>query len=127
VVHANNDQDALEHSLDAAYLRIMTLLWTHPKLNNVLHNNNPEGAGFEGIVRGSRRHIFGSTGLNNETPIAELQYEVQCFGRSEWYPDITDDLNEIDVTVALNNNDPDEVQPVTVKYMMNVLRQARRS
>jgi hypothetical protein len=127
VVQANNDPVALEQGIDAAYLKIMSLLWTDIKLMNVLHNNNPEGVGIESLVRGSRKHLFGSTGLNNETPFAELQYEVNCFSRSEWYPDITDDLNEIDVTVAVNNVDINAVQPITIKYMLDVLREARRS
>jgi hypothetical protein len=127
VVQANNNLVVLEQGIDAAYLKIMGLLWTDIKLMNVLHNNNPEGVGIESVVRGSRKHVFGSAGLNNETPFAELQYEVQCFTRSEWYPDITDMLNEIDVTVAVNNIDTDAVQPITVKYMLDVLREARRS
>jgi hypothetical protein len=127
VVQANNNPVMLEQGIDAAYLKIMGLLWTDVKLMNVLVNNNPEGVGIESLVRGSRKHVFGSTGLNNETPFAELQYEVQCFTRSEWYPDITDMLNEIDVTVAVNNIDTDAVQPITVKYMLDVLREARRS
>jgi hypothetical protein len=131
VVQANNNPVTLEQSIDAAYLKIMGLLWTNIKLMNVLHNNNPDGVGIEGIVRGSRKHVFGSTGLNNETPFAELQYEVSCFTRSEWYPDITDMLNEIDVTTGVKAGDTqaemDQRQQVTVKYMLDVLRAARRS
>jgi hypothetical protein len=131
VVQANNDPVVLEAGIDAAYLKIMSLLWTDIKLMNVLVNNNPDGVGIEGIVRGSRKHVFGSTGLNNETPFAELQYEVNCFSRSEWYPDITDMLNEIDVTTGVKAGDTqtemDQRQQVTVKYMLDVLRAARRS
>jgi hypothetical protein len=131
VVQANNNPVTLEQSIDAACLKIMGLLWTNIKLMNVLHNNNPDGVGIEGIVRGSRKHVFGSTGLNNETPFAELQYEVSCFTRSEWYPDITDMLNEIDVTTGVKAGDTqdemDQRQQVTVKYMLDVLRAARRS
>lgn len=127
VIQANNDADQLEHMIDGSYWKIMTLLWTNAKLMNVLVNNNPENVGIESILQGSRRHIFGSTGANNETPFAELQYELSCFCRSEWYPDITDTLDEIDVTVSLNNADPAQVQPVTIKYMLNALREARRS
>jgi hypothetical protein len=36
-------------------------------------------------------------------------------------------LDEIDVTVSLNNADPTQIQPVTVKYMLQTLREARRS
>jgi hypothetical protein len=124
VIQANNNSDTLEHGIDAAYLQVMSSLWTDLNLMNVLVNNNPEGVGIESIVRGSRRHIFGNAGLNNETPIGELQYEVNCFSRSEWYPDITDTLNEIDVTVAVNNADTTQVQPITIKYMLDVLRKS---
>jgi len=134
IVQANNDQDALEKGIDAAFLQAMSLLWTDAHLNNVLNNKNPEGVGFEGIVRGARRHVFGSPSVNNETPFAEVQYEVSVFDRSEWYPDITDTLDEIDVTVAVNNEDvgwgtgsPGAVQPITIQYMFNTLRAARRS
>jgi hypothetical protein len=133
IIQANNAAIPLEKGVDAAYLKVMSLLWTNAKLNNVLKTNNPEGVGFEGVTRGARRHIFGSTGANNETPFAELQYEVSVFSRSEWYPDITDLLNEIDVTVAVNNADVDwggsspAVQPITIQYMLQTLREARRS
>jgi hypothetical protein len=118
VIQANNDSDALEHGIDAAYLQIMSSLWTDIKLMNVLVNNNPEGVGIESILRGSRRHIFGNAGLNNETPIAELQYEVNCFSRSEWYPLITDMLDEINVTTAYppDGRDTTQIQQVNVVY-----------
>jgi hypothetical protein len=129
VVLANNDQVVLEQGIDAAYLKIMALLWTDIKLMNVLVNNNPEGVGIESVLRGARRHVFGSTGANNETPFAELQYEVSCFSRSEWYPDITDTLNEIDVTTAYppDGRDTTQIQQITVKYMFDQLRKARVS
>jgi hypothetical protein len=131
VIQTGNNSILLEQGIDAAYLKIMALLWTDIKLMNVLVNNNPEGVGIESIPRGSRRHIFGSAGLNNETPFAELQYEVSCFSRSEWYPNITDMLDEIDVTTGVKAGDTqtemDQRQQVSVKYMMQTLREARRS
>jgi hypothetical protein len=131
VIQSNNDSDALERGIDAAYLKIMSSLWTDIKLMNVLVNNNPEGVGIESIVRGSRRHVFGNAGLNNETPIAELQYEVNCFSRSEWYPNITDTLDEIDVTTGVKAGDTqtemDQRQQVSIKYMLKTLQAARRS
>jgi hypothetical protein len=127
----NNDFDELELELDATYQRIMSLLWTDPKLMNVLVNDNPYGVGIESLPRGMRRHTFGSAGLNNETPFGELQYEVSCFYRSEWYPDITDTLDEIDVTTGIKAGDTqaemDQRQQVSIKYMFDVLREARRS
>jgi hypothetical protein len=130
VIQANNDQDALESGLDAAYLKIMSLLWTDIKFMNVLFNDNEENVGVESVLRGTRRHVFGSAQTDNETPFGELQYEVSVFNRSEWYPDITDTLDEIDVTVAPNNVDVDwggtspAVQPITIKYMFDSLRKA---
>jgi hypothetical protein len=131
VIQANNDQVALEAGMDAAYLKIMSLLWTDIKLMNVLVNNNPENVGIEAVIRGSRRHVFGSTGANNETPFGELQYEVSCSGRSEWYPDITDTLDEIDVTTGIKQSETqterDQRQQVTVKMMFTALKKARVS
>lgn len=126
IIQAHNDPNVVERMVDASYWKIMGLLWTNAHLMNVLKNSNPEGVGIESSIRGSRKPTFGSTGLNNETPFAEMQYEVSCFYRSEWYPDITDTLNEIDVTVPVNNSDPSQVQPITVKYMFDALRAARR-
>lgn len=127
VIHAGNEPVALEKQIDADYLRIMRLLWTDAKLMNVLHNTNPEGVGAESIVRGTRRHIFGATGANNETPFAELQYEVNCYSRSEWYPDITDMLEEIDITTGIKISETqaqrNERQQVTVKMMFEALRE----
>jgi hypothetical protein len=105
VVLKNADQNALRKSLDQAFLRIMTVLWTDQKLMNVFVNSNPEGVIIESIVRGQRRHVFGNTGLNNETPFGELQYDVSAFWRSEWYPDITDDLLEINVKTGVKIGD----------------------
>jgi hypothetical protein len=127
IIQANIDPVQVERMIDMSFWKVMGLLWTDPHLMNVLVNNNPEGVGIESILRGSRRPVFGAPGANNETPFAELQYELNCFFRSEWYPDITDTLDEIDVTVSLNNADPTQIQPVTVKYMLQTLREARRS
>ena len=131
IIHADSDQVTLERGIDAAFLRLMSDLWTNQYLNNIIANHNPEGTGMESVVRGSRKHVFGSAGLNNETPFGELQYEVTCFARSEWYPDITDTLEEIDVTTGIKITDTpnqrDQRQQVTIKMMLNALREARRS
>lgn len=105
VIVQNSDQDAAAAAVDNAFLRIMSILFTDQHIMNVLHNTNPENVGIESITRGVRKHVYGATGVNNETPFMELQYDVSCFYRTEWYPDITDTLDEIDVTV-LPNNDP---------------------
>jgi hypothetical protein len=124
VIDANNDPDVAEKQVDAAYQRLMVLLWTDLKLMNVLQTLNPEGVLIESITRGTRRHVFGNTGLNNETPFVELQYEVSAFYRTEWWPDITDDLQEIDVTTGIKigetQDERDQRQQVNVKYTFMV-------
>ena len=130
IINANNDQNAAELASDTGYWKAMQLWWTDLHLMNVLQNNtagfnNDENVGIESIMRGTRRHIYGSIGASNETPFVEVQYDVNTFFRSEWYPDITDALNEIDVTVKVNNLNGN-VQPVNIKYMFTALRAAMK-
>lgn len=111
VIVANNDQNAAEREIDAAFWRIMNRIWTDPYVMNLLdtynpvdQSVNPDNTRIESITRGVRKHLFGGTSANNETPIAELQYDVSCFYRTNWPPVITDDLLEIDVTTKVKEN-----------------------
>jgi hypothetical protein len=105
MVLANPDRVVLEQTIDQSFWKIMRLLWCDQHLMNVLINNNPESVGIESIVRGTRRHVWGNTAANNETPFCELQYEISTFYRTEWYPDITTTLDEIDVTTGVKPGD----------------------
>jgi hypothetical protein len=123
VIVANNDPEAAEKTSDQAFLKIMALLFTDLHVMNVLQNdtagyNNVENVAIESITRGTRRHIYGATGTNNETPFLELQYDVSAFFRTEWYPDITDVLDEINVTTAYppDGRDTTQIQQVNVVY-----------
>jgi hypothetical protein len=127
IVVANSTPNAAEKTADQAFNKIMARAYCDLKLMNVLKSDNPEGVLIESITRGTRRAIHGAMSTDNETPFVEMQYEASCSFRSEWYPDITDTLDEIDVTVAVNNVDPTQVQPITVKYMFTALRAALRS
>ena len=107
VVIANNDPIASEATLDRAFWALMNGLWRDPYLTSFLDTYNPHlGAGtpdnvrFESIERGMRRHLYGAVGQNNETPVAELQYDVSVKYRSEFAPEIEDELDEIDITTA---------------------------
>jgi hypothetical protein len=119
----NNDQDAAAQLSDQAFLKIMTVLYTDPYIMNVLKNYNAEHVGIEAIVGGKRRHIYGTAGLNNETPFLEMQYEAGCHFKSEWFPDITDTLNEIDVTTRINNNQ--NIIPIQTVYTLTGARTFR--
>ena len=129
VIIANNDQNAAEQTIDAAYWKILQLLYCDLHVMNILHNNNPENVGIEGITRGVRRHNFGNAGGRNETPFVELQYDVSAYFRSEWYPDVTDTLDEIDITTGIKISETqaerDNRQQAVVKIMLNAARNAR--
>lgn len=129
VIIANNDQNIAEQKTDQAYWKIMQLLYCDAHVMNVLTNNNPEGVGIESIMRGIRRINFGNAGARNETPFAELQYDVSAYFRSEWYPDITDTLDEIDITTGIKFSDTqaerDRRQQALVKIVFDAARNAR--
>ncbi|MFH0298358.1 hypothetical protein AAFX91_14165 [Bradyrhizobium sp. 31Argb] len=115
VMIANNDPVIAEQTIDAAYWRIMNRLWRDQYIMNMLDTYNPhvgamnpDNTRIESITRGTRRHVFGATGFNNETPVAELQYDVSCFYRTDWSPEITDDLVEIDVHTGIEPGDTEE-------------------
>jgi len=120
VMIANNDMDAAEAMVDAAWWRIMNRLLTDAHIMNVYYSTNPDNTLIEAVTRGTRRHVFGATALNQQTPIAELRYEMSCTFRSYWPPVITDELLEIDVSTGVKPGDTaDEMArrlQVTRKY-----------
>jgi hypothetical protein len=121
VIIQNNDPVESELKLDEAFWALMNGLWRDAKLTNFLQSSMPDNARFEGIERGTRKHIWGSAGLNNETPFGELQYEPLIIYRAEFAPIITDDLLHIHVeTVPLADDDTvppvDEVQRIISEY-----------
>ena len=78
------------------------------------------------MTRGSRRHVFGTAGLNNETPLAELQYDVSIFYRTGWEPDIAAAADEIDISTGIKIGDTedemDQRQQITRKYLFDITR-----
>lgn len=127
VMIANNNPNIAESHIDFALKRIMAVL-ADPFIMNMLDTynphlgfDNPDNTRIESITRATRRHQFGSTGLNNETALAELQFEMSCFYREDFAPVITDDLLEIDMTTGIKIGEtPDEMaqrQQVQAKYI----------
>jgi hypothetical protein len=111
VMIENNDPDAAEQTLDMALKRIQAVL-CDPYIMNVwdtynpqLSFGNPDNTRIESITRASRKHNWGSAGLNNETAWAELQYEETIFYRENFPPVIPDDLREIAVTTTFPGSD----------------------
>lgn len=112
VLAANNDQDALEAQLDAAYWRIMNRLWPDEYIMNLLDTTdpstglqNPDNTRIESIERGVRRYVWGNAAFNNETPVGEVQYDITCRHRTYWSPVIPDDLLTIDLKTGIKPGD----------------------
>ncbi len=112
VLAANNDQDALEAQLDAAYWRIMNRLWPDEYIMNLLDTmnpstgqQNPDNTRIESIERGIRRYVWGNAAFNNETPVGEVQYDITCRHRTYWSPVIPDDLLTIDLKTGIKPGD----------------------
>lgn len=101
----NSDQVALEKLADAAQQEIMIAGYTDLHMFNMLQSNNPEGALIEGVTRGEAIIVFGSATKENETPFAELEYNVTLSYRSLWGPDIPDDLDTIHVETGIKPGD----------------------
>jgi hypothetical protein len=123
VIQGNNDQDALEASLDAAYWRIMHRLWEDPDLNNVFLSSLPDNTEFEGIDRGLRRYVWGNTAFNNETPVGEVQYDITVRFRTGWIPGPFDDLLLIDMKTGVKPGDTqdemDQRQQIERQYQFD--------
>lgn len=111
VMVLNNDEERAEQTIDGAFWTLMNGLWNDAHLNNVFNTLDPatqiqnvNNVMFESITRGTRRHVYGNA-RDNETPVAELQYDVTVFYRSEWEPDITDELLLIDIKTQMELGD----------------------
>jgi hypothetical protein len=112
VIVVNNDPEACEAKLDQAFWSIMNTLWRDPYLMNLIDTevypggpSNPDNTRIESVSRGTRRHVYGATGLNNEQPIGELQYEASVIYRCGFEPIITDDLLQIGVRTGVKAGD----------------------
>ena len=122
VMVANNDQVLAEQTIDAAFWKIMNRLWPDQHLMNMIYSSMADNTRVEAITRGARRHVFGASGLNNETPLAEMQYDITAKYRTYWPPIITDDLLEIDVTTQVGDPPPDQRPPIASKYLFDISR-----
>ena len=110
----HSDQDQAEQEIDGIFWHIMDRLWTDQYIMNLLDTynphtgeSNPDNVRIESLTRGTRRHRFGASGKNNETPFAELQYDVTVFYRTYWEPGPFDDLDTIDMKTGIEPGDSD--------------------
>ena len=115
VIVLNNDADAAEYQLDTAMQVITGGLFADPTLydNSVFK--------IQAFISGSRQHVFGGVGQDNETPIAELRYELTCdLGAITYPPFEPDDLEIIHVETAFpaggTQAEQDAVQQTIAEY-----------
>ena len=112
VIVQNNDPAAAEKKLDIAMQNINVGLFS----DSTFYNN--EFFKIQGFTGGSRQHVFGSVGLDNETPIAELRFELTCdLGIIYYPPYVPDDLEIIHVKTAYPSLEKkDTSQQVEIEY-----------
>lgn len=105
---AVNDPVAAEDQLDEVFWAIMNGLLRDDTLTNHLSTTLIDNVRIEGFPEGMRRHLWGNASLTNETPLAEMQFELACTYRSNFYPSVDDDLRIIDIRTGLKPGDTEE-------------------
>lgn len=115
VIIQNNDPDQAEYTLDKA-MQAISGLFSDPTLYN---NKQFQIQAFSG---GLRQHVYGHVGQDNQTPIAELRFELTCdLGVIEYPPFVEDVLEVIHLeTVFPIDGDSSKVQQVKVEYDMEI-------
>lgn len=115
VIIQNNDPVEAEYKLDAAMQAITVGLFSDP----TYYNN--KSFKIQGFASGSRQHVFGRVGtLDNETPIAELRYELVIDLGIIYYPPLVPDVLEVIhmETSFPPGEDASQVQQVKTEYDM---------
>jgi hypothetical protein len=100
VMIINIDEYNAERELDQAKRAIDVGLWKNGHITNLFTSWNIQeqrwemidNMHFEDITRTEARKRFGLVGVQNETAMAELQYNIQITYREYFAPDITDEL-----------------------------------
>lgn len=106
VMVACNDSALADQELEIALDKIMTRLYCDPHIMNKITANTPRRVVADSIESGVAIKVMGNAQLNNETPLAELRYELSVGFRDYWYPEITDDFRRMDVYTRLKPGMP---------------------
>ena len=95
IIIRNNDSEKAEILLDKASQIIMIGLFS----DHTLYDNDKFK--IQAFSSGTRQHVFGAIGKNQETPVAELRMEMSCdLGVISYPPYVPDDLEVIHVKTA---------------------------
>jgi hypothetical protein len=108
IMIVQNDPDQAERTLEGAYASLMYALWTNPNLTNMLDTTDydtglgtPLNARFEAVTRQQARTVWGAFLLNNETPVAEKQYDIWLKFRRPFTPVLPHDFDGLTITTGL--------------------------
>jgi len=117
VIIENSNDAVAEDNLDACYWTLCNLL-TNPAWHRFDMPPPFDPVRIEGITRGSRQHVFGNMSNTNDTPVAELRFDMTFRHREYFPPGPFVDLKRIHVTVAYPwPYDPNAYSPpFTVEY-----------
>jgi hypothetical protein len=109
IIVRNNDPTAMLQKLDQASWFALNQILRDNTLMNRCKSGMPDGDYFrlEGIPRiRFRPDVWGVTGMKNETAIGERLFWLTYQFRTEWYPNVFDDLERITITTAFPPGDP---------------------
>lgn len=112
VILENNDTVEIEEQLDEAFEALRNGLLT----DSTIYNN--EDFLIQSFTFSMRRHNFGNT-LDQETPFAELQWELVCdLGTITFPPVVTDNFETMHVSTAFPIDGTEEEQAATPQVVV---------
>jgi len=116
VIIQNNDAVAAEYLLDKAMQALTVGLFTDASTYNNAYYK------IQAFTGGKREHVFGHVGSDQQTPIAELRWELMCdLGVIEYtpfIPDVFEVLHEETIFPDDSTGDPSRVPQVKIEYDM---------
>jgi len=120
IMVAESNKEAAEHRLECAYVALLYGLWGNPYLTSHGDTFDPDlnvgtryNARFSMLPRQSARTVWGAFLLNNETPVAEKQWEIQVTYTRDVSPRIVHTLDEIDITTRFPpHRTPEQIETI---------------
>jgi hypothetical protein len=132
IMVAESDKEEAERRLDKAYVALLDGLWRNPELTSFLDTTDPVtgepteyNARFEGVMFQRAITQWGAVFLDNETPVAEKQWDVTLRYRRVFDPRLEHDLEEVHLTTAFPpGRTPEElerIQQVRQRLILNLI------
>ncbi|MGB8964747.1 MAG: hypothetical protein WCB99_03805 [Candidatus Cybelea sp.] len=134
---AESDKEEAERRLDGAYVALLEGLLRNPSLVNFGDTTDYDtgiateyNARIDGFQRHDKRIRWGTPFHNNETPVAELQYEMTVSYDRVFSPILLHDLEEINIETSFPvHRTPEErerIQQIRQQLILNPAAPAPR-